>query len=342
MKILNKIILLVLPAGLMMTACEGPAGPQGVDANQSCTECHNSSALIELKEAQWEESLHATGGNAAYANRTGCNECHTSQGFLEYIAEGSRENLSVATEPMQINCYTCHPIHETFTGDDFALTKSSSETLMQTYAGAAVVWDKGSSNQCIVCHQSRAVSPLPVEDGADYNITNSRIGPHHAPNANIMLGKVPFELSGTAYPASNPHMTENACVDCHMSQPYGYLAGGHNMSMTYDSHGDETLLTTSCTECHTDAEDKYEALKAEVSGKLEDLQAQLTEAGIYDPSNGLAKRGSFDANAAMAYLSYNTIAEDKSYGMHNPGYTKVLLDNAIAAMTELGFDVPLK
>ncbi|MCK7539087.1 MAG: hypothetical protein MZV63_53250 [Marinilabiliales bacterium] len=44
---------------------------------------------VPIFSAQWSTSTHATGGNAGYANRAGCVQCHTSQGFLEYVAEGS-------------------------------------------------------------------------------------------------------------------------------------------------------------------------------------------------------------------------------------------------------------
>ncbi len=342
MKNLKKLLLLLLPAGFFMASCEGPMGPQGADANQSCTECHNSSANLEAKQAQWEESLHARGENAAYANRTGCVQCHTSQGFLEYVAEGSAADISVPADPMQINCYTCHKIHETFTADDYELTKPGAEKLEQKYAGADITWDKGSSNQCVACHQARAVTPLPVANGADFAITNSRIGPHHAPNANLILGKIPFELTGTAYPSGNPHSSAEGCIDCHMAKPYGYLAGGHNMGMSYDSHGTETLNTTGCITCHSgetpaSITTKYNTLKTTIDGKLATLRAQLIAANIYNGATGLAKTGTFKANAALSYLTYNTIVEDRSNGMHNPGYIKVLLDNAITSMTAAGY-----
>jgi hypothetical protein len=87
---------------------------------------------------------------------------------------------------------------------------------------------------------------------------------------------------------------------------------------------------------------KYNNLKTQIEGKLDDLKAQLIAAGIYNPSTGLAKAGSFNPNAALAYLTFNTIIEDRSSGVHNPGYTKTLLDNAIASMTQLGYSVPAK
>jgi hypothetical protein len=348
MKNLIRLLSVLTVAGFILTSCEGPiglegkAGIDGIDANATCTECHSSSAIIELKQAQWEESLHSTGENAAYANRAGCVQCHTSQGFLEYIAEGSTAAISIPNEPMQINCYTCHEIHKTFTTEDWSLTKPGPQTLEVKYAGADVIWDKGSSNQCAFCHQARTVSPAPVINGPDFALTSSRIGVHHAPMTNFVLGKIPFELTGTAYPTANPHSSASGCISCHMAKPYGYLAGGHNMGMSYDAHGTETLNTTGCLTCHTTntaatITTKMNVLKADITTKMTTLRTKLIAAGIYDVTNDLAKTGTFKANIALAYLNYNAVAEDKSMGAHNPEYITTLLDNSIAALTTLGY-----
>jgi len=354
MRKLLKLATVLFTAGFFLTSCEGPMGPagpagkdgtngiDGIDANQSCTECHTSSAQVELKQAQWENSVHATGENAAYANRTGCVRCHTSQGFLEYVAEGSDANISVPTDPMQINCYTCHKIHQTYTDNDWALTKPGAETLILKYADAAITYDVGNSNQCVGCHQARDVSPLPVIDGPDFEITSNRIGVHHAPMANMLLGKLPFELPGTDYPTSNPHKGDNGCLTCHLATPYGYEAGGHQMGMTYSQHGGpEILNTTGCLTCHASAPD-FEELQTEVAAKLATLQTQLTAAGIYDPASELANKGTFNANAVLAYLNYDAVVQDKSMGVHNPAYINAILDNSIDAMVTLGYPVPVK
>ncbi|MRR21113.1 collagen-like protein [bacterium] len=351
-----KIVTLLVSAVLAMSSCEGPMGPTGADGAKgdkgdkgdpgttlACAECHNNNAQVPLVSAQWSTSIHATGGNAGYANRSGCVQCHTSQGFLEYVAEGSTAAISVPESPSQITCYTCHKIHKTYSDDDWALTKPGAQTLDVKYNGADVIWDKGSSNQCAFCHQSRPVSPAPTVGGPDFTITSSRIGPHHGPNTNLILGKTPFELPGTAVPATNPHSTSSGCITCHMSTPYGYTAGGHNMGIMYDSHGTETMLKTGCTTCHTNAANltsMIASLTSDVEEKMADLEAQLIAAGIYNPTTGLANTGTFKANAVLAYLNYNTIKEDRSNGVHNPQYIEVLLENSIAAMTTLGYPAP--
>jgi hypothetical protein len=354
MKNLLRLFSILFASALLFSACEGPMGPtgatgangkdgkDGIDANATCTQCHNSDALIETRVAQWEESVHATGGNAAYANRTGCLQCHTSQGFLETIAEGSTANLTVPDEPQQINCYTCHMIHETYTIADWDLTDPGAKVLDVKSHGSDVTYDLGNSNQCVRCHQARPIDPAPVEDGADFQITSSRIGHHHGPQANLLLGKTDLELSGNAYPSSNAHASSTGCIHCHMAKPYGYQAGQHQFGMVYDSHGTEELNTNGCltTGCHSDAttlETNLEALHIAVEAKLDSLATMLESAGIYDPSTGLAKNGTFNANAVMAYLNFNMIEEDRSLGVHNPPYIKVLLRNSIQSLLDLGY-----
>ncbi len=354
MKNLIKLFSILFSIGFFLSSCEGPMGPtgepgkdgtNGIDANATCTLCHSSSAVIETKLAQWGNSVHATGENAAYANRNGCLQCHTSQGFLQAVATGSTSNLTIPTDPMQINCYTCHKIHQTFTDEDWALTKPGAEQLIVKYAGATITYDKGNSNQCVQCHQARDVSPAPVLDGPDFVITSSgsRMGVHHAPMANFLLGKIPFDvLPGEALPTTaNDHAGPDGCITCHMSVPYGYMAGGHEMGMTYSAHeGPATLNTTGCLTCHTTSTSatmitRFTTLQTSIQAKLDQLKDQLIAYGVYDTSNDLAKPGTWKANAVLAYLNYDAVVQDKSLGIHNPAYITVLLDNSIAAMTAI-------
>jgi hypothetical protein len=358
MKITLKFLTLFTVAGVMLASCEGPRGvpgengadgKDGIDANANCTQCHNNDAVVETRIAQWENSVHGAGENAAYANRVGCNQCHTSQGFLQAVATGTTDNIPVFAEPQQINCYTCHNIHKTFTSSDWGLTSVEPKTLLVQYKGADVVWDKGTSNQCVSCHQARVVDPMPVFNGADFAITNTRIGAHHGPQSNLVLGKSAFQITGTTpYPSASPHAGPEGCVACHMATPYGYMAGGHTWNMMYSAHeGPETLNANGCLTCHTNATATTIAaeladVQEEVESKLSDLGSQLASYGIYNPTTGLAKTGTFKANATMAYLCFNMVEEDRSEGAHNPGYIKALLDNAISTMTTLGYPPPTK
>jgi Cytochrome c552. len=355
MKNTIRLIALFTSAGFILASCEGPRGipgadgKDGIDANANCTQCHNNDAVVETRLAQWENSVHGTGENAAYADRDGCVQCHTSQGFLQSIATGSTDNLTIPAEPQQINCYTCHNIHKTFTSDDWGLTSRGPKTLLVQYKGADVIYDKGTSNQCVSCHQARIVDPMPVFNGPDFAITNTRLGAHHGPQSNLLLGKSAFQITGsTTYPSASPHAGPEGCVACHMATPYGYMAGGHTWNMMYSAHGGpETLNANGCLTCHSTATATsiaadLTALQTEVKNLLDDLGSQLAAYGIYNSSTGLAKTGTFKANAAMAFLAFNMIEEDRSEGAHNPDYIKAMLNNAISTMTTLGYPPPSK
>jgi hypothetical protein len=360
MKNLIKLFSILCAVGLILVSCEGPAGPvgpagadgtngtdgkDGVDANQTCTMCHNNDAIIETKVAQWENSIHATGTTAGGENRSGCLQCHVSQGFLQAVATGSTSNLDIPDEPQQINCYTCHKIHTTFTAADWALTKPGAETLIVKYGGADVVYDLGTSNQCVACHQARAISSPPVKDGPDYEITSTHFGQHHGLQSNMLLGKMAYEMDGDAYPTSNPHAAGDGCVNCHMSLPHGYQAGGHSWNMTYGSSG--TLNTTGClvSGCHSSSSTLttlLTSLHTAIEGKMDSLAFMLDEAGLWDSVEESGITGTFPANEVLNYIVFNAVEEDRSEGVHNPEYFKTLLDNSIASMIALGYTPPTK
>ena len=358
MKKLSHLLMLAAAAAFIFTACEGPMGPegptgpigptgatgavgpqgpQGEAGTAGCIICHDNSQNIVAKSLQYEHSTHAMNHNAAYGNRVfgtvfpagDCAKCHVSQGFLEYQATGTIVNAPY-DEPQQPNCYTCHEIHSTFTGDDWALTFADAHVLELD----GTTFDKGSANQCANCHQARGVSPMPEVGGANVNITSDRWGTHHGPVANVLIGSGLYEVTGTvSYPTVAAHYNvADGCVGCHMATPYGDLGGGHTMNMKYDVHGSETLLTAGCTGCHTDPVTMTTALQTEVNAKLVTLQALLLDAGIYDDGNGRNKKGEFTADVAGAYLNWQTISEDRSKGVHNPSYVNALLDNSIEAV----------
>lgn len=319
--------------------CEGPAGPKGdagadgkdgANGNSTCGECHGVSTDVLAKIIQYDASMHAIGGHFE-RNSTTCAPCHTHEGFVEVLETGAQATAANIDNPTPPNCRTCHMIHTNYNQDDFKLTTEASVKL---WINDEVV-DFGAANLCANCHQSRVVSPFPVPNGEDVQITSSRFGPHHGPQANLLAGTSGFEIPGSiAYPTGKPmHATgiTNACIGCHMQTPYGTQAGGHNMSMTYN---EGSPLMGACISCHTDAEDfDINGYVTEIKGLLESLKEKLTEAGIYNPETGLANSGkSYSANVAGAYLNFVTIEEDRSHGIHNPKYTKALLTNSLESL----------
>lgn len=343
-------------AGVALYSCEGPAGKDGVNGQDGidgengengtavCQVCHASDQEMAIKVAQYNKSFHANGENAAYANRSGCTKCHTSQGFVDFASTGTP--AASYTNPLQQNCYTCHQVHKTYTEADWTLTTKTA-VVLDHHTGtdaSKYTFDKGNSNLCANCHQGRTLTPaLPDVGGADVTLTSgqTRWGLHHGPMANILLGNGGYEIAGTISYSTNVHAAiSNGCVNCHMSTPYGTMAGGHNLGMVFDQHGTELLNITGCSPCHangTTAEQTALRLKvtnfqASTQALLDELEAKLITAGIYSTTTELAVAGTYSANVAGAYINWLTVKEDKSLGVHNPQYTKALLQNAIESL----------
>ena len=359
MKKLSHLLILAAAAAFIFTACEGPmgpdgpigpagptgangptgaVGPQGAAGTAGCIICHDNSQSIVAKSHQYANSSHAMNHNAAYANTfasgAGCASCHVSQGFLDFQANGSIN--TPYSEPQQPNCYTCHEIHSTFTDGDWALTSADAHVLQLD----GTTFDKGSGNQCANCHQARPISPMPVPGGAAVTI-GARYGGHHGPVANVLIGSGLYKTAGaTTYPTMAAHYSvPDGCVKCHMATPtYGDVAGGHTMTMKYEEHGSEKWQLAGCVMCHTDQTALATAcntLQNNVKGKLDDLEALLTTIGIYNPVTGLNNAGTYPADVVGAFINFQILTEEGSYGIHNPGYVKALLDNSIAAMENL-------
>lgn len=321
---------------------EGPTGPTGSDGQdgqdgqngaENCLECHGNNQLITAKIFQWENSLHNLGGTYVRNNAT-CAGCHTSQGFIDRLATGGMTASMDVTEPLPVNCYTCHQIHQTYTADDWALTQSNPVTIDLTQETV----DLGNSNQCINCHQPRIPTDGIPEVGAtgDYTITSSRYGPHHGAQGTMFVGagiagayEIGEDYRNSAHTAL---LADNACVTCHMADPIDANgAGGHTFRIAAE---DGELNFNGCLECHTEdeAEALVEGTQAEITEKLETLAGLLRTIGILNPTADRSVPGTYSAVEVGCYYNYIFIVEDQSLGVHNARYARTLLDNSIAAL----------
>lgn len=318
---------------------EGPQGPKGedgvdgIDGNATCGQCHNFSETIESKMVQWEASLHRTGGTFE-RNSTSCAPCHVSKGFREVLETGQQETAEAISNPTPVNCYTCHNIHQTYAVEDWALATTEPVTHWQ----GSTTYDGGNGNLCANCHQSRVTDPFP-DDGSpngNFEITSFRFGPHHGPQSNLLLGVGGYDLAE----ASHPHFNADngSCIGCHMAEPYGDQAGGHNMALGYQYHGHTELLVEGCMDCHTD-EDQLKAnteeFIAEIEADMEELWQMLVDAGVGDPDNPTyAVTGTHTNAQAGAFYNFKYIEEDKSKGIHNPTYTRNMIQAAKDALSK--------
>ena len=301
---------------------EGPAGPPGpagesaMATDLSCTECHNDTALITGKKAAWTDSIHGSGEAFVRGSSASCAGCHSGGAFSEMVAAGLRPDQveSGDPNPTHQDCRTCHQIHTTFTGEDWALETDAAVTLFAY--GEDVVYDGGKGNLCGTCHQPRRA--FAVGDDGMVNVNSTHWGPHHGPQTAMLLGIAGAgEVEGKA--AAHYSMVEDTCVSCHV---------GEN-----DDHSFEPNIAA-CQECHADIEDfDFSGLQTEVDAMAEELHELLEAADMYHDGHPVV--GLYEPNKAAALWNYILItAEDSSHGVHNPSYTKALLEWSIAAMGE--------
>jgi hypothetical protein len=317
---------------ITISACtkEGPQGEPGKDGNATCGVCHDNSEEVEAKIGQWENSFHATSG-LQFENAAGCAPCHTSQGFKEALANDTTACTAAIPDPNNINCYTCHKIHDTYSETDWDLRKTDPNTFWLT----SETVDLGKANLCVRCHQPRISYQIPDVTAPDaiYTVTSTRFGPHHGPQGTTLTGNA-FYLVGSGYSNSSHAAIENACVTCHMASAMGYDAGGHTFSIYNEN--EEVINTAGCEPCHTEEEAiaNVEELQANVITLMTELGTQLATLGIYNPNgtSGYAVKGDYPNKVAGAYWNFISIIEDKSGGVHNPKFVEKLLENSIASL----------
>lgn len=342
----------MLIASMLFIACEGPAGKDGIagkdgkdgkdgaDGTQNCGTCHNSSTLLFAKQLQWAASDHATNTNFERSGTT-CAACHTSEGFREVAITGQPNTAAAIQNPSGQNCRTCHPIHETYTIDDYKLTYTQKAKLRTTN----LEFDYGKGSLCAMCHQARTISPALSLDSATYRVANIRFGPHYATAANVIAGSGAFELAGSLpYANTTAHqMIPNSCVSCHMGPAYGNQAGGHTMKMKYFYNNAWTDNVAVCTSCHSgltnfnlgDYMTQMKDLAKQLRARLLELDMLTPYEGPDDPDNyshDYAKVGTYEIKRAAALYNYIFIVRDRSWGIHNPRYTKAVLQNALEAL----------
>jgi hypothetical protein len=288
------IVLFLLIAAMALAACagtEGPAGPEGPQGpagpagpagpegppgpegatgaaaemgDLTCTECHNDTTLIVSKEAQFREnSVHGTGEAFVRGESTNCAGCHGTEGAKARISAGLMphdpsvegiENVS------PYDCRTCHQIHTTYTGADFALTGDGQPAPLEM---AGETYDGGDGNLCANCHQIRNELPVSVDGSIDLG-TNTRFGTHYGVEAQMLLGVGGLGVTGN--PSPHYSTVEDTCVGCHM---------GAERNHTYEPEVER------CQECHADAENfDINGVQTEIGLMLDEVKAQLIQSGI--------------------------------------------------------------
>jgi hypothetical protein len=299
------------PAGAAGAAgAQGPAGAALSVADLACTECHNDTTVIAGKAAAWDESGHGTGESYGRGTSAGCAGCHSGGAFSAMVAAGLNPSEVEAgdPDPTRQDCRACHEIHITFTGDDWALETTDPVTL---FAFEGQVFDGGEGNLCVNCHQPRRAIAEAVDGMIE--ITSSHWGPHHGPQSTMLLGIGGAGVEGRA--SAHALMVEDTCVSCHVGEG--------------DSHTFEPDVAA-CEGCHADIEDfDYNGVQTEVEALIAELGEKLEAAGLL--VDGHPNPGTFPAAQAQAAWNWIYIVlEDASSGVHNPAYTKAMLEAGLA------------
>lgn len=323
-RIRTHLLSMLAVAGMVaFISCEGPAGQAG---NETCKECHSLDNR-SMKSVEYEKSGHGAGEFVAYAGgRNGCAQCHSHEGFVETEHTGRDTTAANIPIPTRIDCKTCHDSHTSFDdeadGPDYAL-RGLHEVNLIMFGNEQKLDFESNSNLCANCHQPRRLGP--EDDGTgNFKVTSTHYGPHHGPQATYVQGVGAYEFAGSeSYPTSgtSTHATAGACVACHMGDA-DEMGGGHTF----------TANVASCTSCHNDATTlDINGVQTEVHDMLAELQGILTTKGILD-AEGHVLKGTYPVGLAGAFYNYIGIEEDRSLGVHNPGYIKAVLKNTIAAM----------
>jgi hypothetical protein len=217
-------------------------------------------------------------------------------------------------DPTRQDCRTCHMVHETYTGEDFALRTTEPVAL---YAIEGATFNGGDGNLCVNCHQPRRDFPEAV-NGVISGIS-SHWGPHHGPQSSMMLGVAGAGVTGQ--PSGHYGAVKETCVDCHMGEGL-------------DHHFEPAVAT--CQGCHPDAKNfDYKGVQTEIEALTDELGELLLAAGLINENSedGHPIVTSAPEDDAIALWNWIYVAhEDKSHGIHNPDYARALLEDGLTRM----------
>jgi hypothetical protein len=205
-------------------------------------------------------------------------------------------------------------------------------------------YDLGAANICSACHHSRRNVETYV--AIDVVEMDERFGPHHSPQADMLIGSNGYEYSGYTYEQLTFHKaaTEDACLDCHFRTSVGYVLGGHsfNMAHTPEGGGEEEINTDGCNidACHAGnlADFNYHTIQDSVDTLAAQLQQLLVDADLLEfnvdegswlpPEREVLSRDE-PGDSAGAVWNYLMAVEDRSHGVHNSKYIIGLLESSI-------------
>jgi len=300
-----------------------------------CGQCHGEFA--ETQKAMHTNALpfgyHVPGG----IRLVSCYRCHYTKGYIGAVDSGTPfkdfrypfTDLSIVPrDTPNVSCSVCHDSHSADAANPFGLRTGS--------AGTA----------CDTCHYEKWQNA--ILEGMAGEVGNG----YHYPGENY-----------SAYEGEkNPHRGEDKCVMCHMSTKVPdkdslqvRKVGGHTLRMRdygddlIPGTADDTLNIPVCQGCHAGLTSfDRNGVQTEVKGLLTELSSLLKGNNHeFLPANQPGKcarchKGGTvpflddpDETLENAYTNYKLFVNDRSYGIHNPGYTKKLLQDSIDSVKQM-------
>lgn len=291
-----------------------PAARHRILRSAVCAYCHDAPPRYGHVAAWQTSAMSQTSRRVTDPTREGCASCHTTAGFLETQAAAEAHpvaKLPERPEPVApahgLDCVVCHDVHQREPTRALLRTPNPPPSAEHLDAGSFAT-----SRPCLNCHAPRAAPST---------------GPHAWPEASaasLWLGRGGFSrtgepLTGPAVHAAAPE----GCSTCHVGTASGLDRG--------KSHGFQPSAAA-CKSCHErpptapEHVSKARALLAEIARREPRLQNLALPAGTRPHT--LA--GELDMSTRLGRAAYNLLLllEDPAAGIHNPDYTKLLLDHS--------------
>ena len=301
-----------------------------------CGQCHLEFA--ELQKANHSDPLPFGYFEPGSDYLTVCFRCHYTPGYVGAVESGKpfhefrydavSDLHLVPKDTPNVSCSVCHDPHP---GDD------------TTTPYGLRTGSKGTA--CDTCHYEKWQNAI-------LEATAGRFG-----NAYHYPGQDYTPYLG----AKNPHRGEDKCVPCHMNtagastDESGILKiGGHTFRMrdygpdAVPGTADDTLNIAPCLKCHPGVttfdingfQSEIQSLTSELFGLLTGHNRGFLPAN--EPGNCARchKGGTVpflddpDQILENAYTNYKLIVNDRSRGVHNPGYVKKLLEDSIQSVKQ--------